>query len=255
MILETFMAAILGAPNARSQGTPNRPAVRLAYMVKTWNERLTVARKKRGLSKAELARSVGVSGPTVTDWESGEIKGLKIENLHKICRVLRIREAWLLRGRGDMALEGKDFAAGADETFEMGPDIRGGRVPVISWVQAGQWCTTHDEFEPGHAEEWRLCPREHGEHTFALRVRGVSMEPKYQNGDIIFVDPDVPAEHGKHVIAKLVTESEATFKQLVVEGEKMFLRPLNPDWPGEKLIPIDENIVICGVVIGKWVDS
>lgn len=135
---------------------------------------------------------------------------------------------------------------------EPGPAIRG-EVPLISWVQAGAWSEIVDNFAPGDAEEWLPCPKKFGPHAFALRVRGLSMEPRYQSGDIIFVDPDAGAEHGKHVVVRLDDEHEATFKQLVVEGGQRFLRALNPDWPGPKLIPIEGNATICGVVIGKWV--
>lgn len=135
---------------------------------------------------------------------------------------------------------------------EPGPPIRG-EVPLISWVQAGAWSEIVDNFAPGDAEDWLPCPKKFGPHAFALRVRGLSMEPRYQSGDIIFVDPDASAEHGKHVVVRLDDEHEATFKQLVVEGGQRFLRALNPDWPGPKLIQIDGNATICGVVIGKWV--
>lgn len=79
-------------------------------------------------------------------------------------------------------------------------------------------------------------------------------KPSYEDGDIVFVDPDMPAEHGKCVVVRLDDENEATFKQLIVEGNERFLRPLNPDWPGPKLIRINGNATICGVAIGKWVE-
>lgn len=96
-----------------------------------------------------------------------------------------------------------------------------------------------DNFAPGDAEDWLPCPRKFGPHAFALRVRGISMEPRYHDGDIIFVDPDAHIEHGKYVVVLLDDEHEATFKQLVMESGQRFLRALNPDWPGPKLIPIN----------------
>ncbi|WP_454688296.1 S24 family peptidase [Achromobacter aloeverae] len=129
-----------------------------------------------------------------------------------------------------------------------------GQVPLISWVQAGALTEVIDNYAPGDADVWHACPRRHGPHTFALRVRGVSMEPKFQDGDIIFVDPDVAAEHGRNVVVRFEDSKEATFKQLVVEGEHKYLRALNPDWPGPRLIEIDASATICGVVIGKFVE-
>jgi len=129
-----------------------------------------------------------------------------------------------------------------------------GQVPLISWVQAGALAEVIDNFAPGDADVWHACPRRHGPHTFALRVRGVSMEPKFQDGDIIFVDPDVAAEHGRNVVVRFEDSKEATFKQLLIEGEHQYLRALNPDWPGPRLIEIDASATICGVVIGKFVE-
>lgn len=133
--------------------------------------------------------------------------------------------------------------------------VMSARVPLISWVQAGHWCEAIDLFQPGDAEDWLFCPVNHGASTFALRVRGVSMEPKYRDGAIIYVDPDRSADHLSNVVVRLEGEKEVTFKQLVIEGDKRFLRPLNPDWPGPKLIEINSDAVVCGVVIGQFIED
>jgi transcriptional regulator with XRE-family HTH domain len=101
IILESFMVRILGTPKSPCQGTPKPLNVRLAYM-KTWNERLKFSREARGYNKIELARGVGVSSPTVTDWESGEIKKLEGVNLLKVCDFLKISPRWLLLDEGCM---------------------------------------------------------------------------------------------------------------------------------------------------------
>ncbi len=137
----------------------------------------------------------------------------------------------------------------------VGPDIRG-PVPLISWVQAGQWQEVIDNLSPGDAEEWLPCPVSHGDRTFVLRVRGESMlnpygRPSFMDGDLIFVDPDRHAEHGSLVVVRLDDEKGATFKKLVIEGDRKYLRPLNPAWP-EPMMQINGNATICGVVIGKW---
>ena len=41
--------------------------------------------------------------------------------------------------------------------------------------------------------------------TFILRVKGASMEPKFYNGDLIFVDPAIVVESGKYVVVNLKT--------------------------------------------------
>ncbi len=82
------------------------------------------------------------------------------------------------------------------------------------------------------------------------------MEPGYQHGDIIFVDPDVTPAHGKDVVAQLGERDEVVFRRLVVEGRLEYLKPANPHWP-DKIIEISAHpgARIIGVVIGKWVEK
>lgn len=207
-------------------------------------QRIRELRKARGLTLQQVADVFGITRASVSGWESDDTRPDQ-DKLPALARKLGTTVEHLLTGK-------RPDAADSDANVEPGPDLRG-HVPLISWVQAGNWEAVVDNFSPGDAEDWMPCPRKYGPQTFALRVRGVSMEPKYQDGDIIFVDPDAQAEHGKNVVVRLDDEHEATFKQLVVEGGQKFLRAINPDWPGPKLIPINGNATICGVVIGKWV--
>ena len=101
-----------------------------------------------------------------------------------------------------------------------------------------------------------MCPTAYGPKAFALRVRGESMfdptgRKSFKDGDIIFIDPDRCADNGSLVVCKLVESKEATFKQLVIEGSERYLKALNPSWP-ERIIKINGNAAICGVVIGKF---
>lgn len=76
----------------------------------------------------------------------------------------------------------------------------------------------------------------------------------YSDGDIIFVDPEREAINGSRVVVRLDDSKEATFKQLVIEGDKKYLMALNPSWP-DRIIEVKGNATICGVVIGKWTDE
>lgn len=122
--------------------------------------------------------------------------------------------------------------------------------PLLSWVQAGEWTETSREYLPEYDTELYPCPVHCSRRTFVLQVRGISMEPKFSEGDLIFVDPEVEADHGKYVVVLLEGSDETTFKQLVVEEDRNFLKALNPDWP-ERLIEVNSNAQICGVVVFK----
>lgn len=143
-----------------------------------------------------------------------------------------------------------------DRNVEPGPDVRG-KLPLISWVQAGAWESIVDNFAVGDAEEWLLSPIQTSENAYYLRVRGLSMynpagEPSFRENDLVLVEPQSYAESGALVIVRLEDQKEATFKQLIVEDGKKYLRALNPDWPN-RIIQVNGNATICGVVKTKVV--
>lgn len=132
---------------------------------------------------------------------------------------------------------------------ESGPGVRSLR-PLISWVQAGEWAEIAGKFALGDAEDLLPCPVRCSPDTFVLRVRGESMEPKFHDGDLIFVDPQVSPDSGKYVVVRMEDSHEATFKQLIVEGDRQYLKALNPDWP-KRIIEVNANATLCGVVVFK----
>jgi phage repressor protein C with HTH and peptisase S24 domain len=80
-----------------------------------------------------------------------------------------------------------------------------------------------------------------------------SQEPDYQEGDIIYVDPGLAATNGKDIVIRLDDRNEVTFKRLVIEGRRSYLKPLNRAWP-DQIIGVPDGARIVGVVIGTWTD-
>lgn len=201
------------------------------------SERIKQARADAQLTQDQLAACVGVTKSAVSQWEGGNTKGMKPENIFKAAECLKVDPEWLATGKHSV----KEIAPAY---------LKGGeRVPLISWVQAGHWCEAIDNPQ-GAPEDWLNCPVPCSKNTFALKVHGISMEPRVKAGEIIFVDPEVEPVHGNLVVVRIESTGEATFKQLVVEDGKKMLKALNPDWP-EKFITIKDDAIICGVVIFK----
>ncbi len=210
---------------------------------------------EKGVDQVEIAKVAGVSKGTVNQWLSGGIKSMKLEYALYLQDAFGYNHRWLVMGEEPKwQVDRRKNVKPNYPNTSPGPAPKP-PVPLISWVQAGEWCGVVDNFAPGDADEWLPCPKAHGPNTFALRVRGVSMEPKYRDGAIIFVDPGRQADHLSNVVVRLEDDKEATFKQLVVEDNKRFLRPLNPEWPGPKLMEINQSATICGVVIGQFIED
>jgi SOS-response transcriptional repressor LexA len=192
-----------------------------------------------GSNQAELGVAIGVSQASISD---AKRKGkIPPEWLVKMATERGVNPVWVLTGHGQMKIESPSLF-----NVSAGPDLR--RVPVISFVQAGDWTEAIEEFSPSEAEEFVAVTSSVGPRTFGLRVVGNSMEPEFWAGEIVIVDPDREAETGAFVVAK-INNDEATFKQLIKDGGSVFLRPLNSAYPIMDVTGRDLRIV--GRVVEK----
>ena len=64
-------------------------------------ERIRALRLARGLKQKDLARSIGISPPSLSELETGESKEPSGKVLAALCRVLKTNPDWLLTGAGD----------------------------------------------------------------------------------------------------------------------------------------------------------
>ena len=70
---------------------------------------------------------------------------------------------------------------------------------------------------------------------YALRVVGDSMEPEFADGSVIIIDPGCVPRDGSYVVVEFA--GDVFFRQLVFDGERRFLKPLNPKYGGFDLTP------------------
>jgi SOS-response transcriptional repressor LexA len=264
-----YLAQLLGIPLFLSIGIPNQKRYRLKSM-STLAERLQeLVKEKPNYRQKALADACFIKPPSVADWFKGKTKNLEGANLQRAADYFGVMPLWLAEGKlpkyrpQTQRLSPPSIVSEAPpphylRNTEVAPAIdRQGLVPLISWIAAGSWSTVEDPYSTGDAEEWLPCPVRHGSRTYCLRVRGESMnnpdgKPSYDDGDIIYVDPDQEAVSGNRIITRLDDASEATFKQLVEEDGKRLLKALNPAW-SPRYLELNVDATYCGKVIGKWV--
>lgn len=182
-----------------------------------------------GHSQAWLAEKCGVSANAVTKWiRSGQISR---ENLAALSAAIKVSSDSLIGRAGALNVED-------------GPIIRN-LLPQISWVQAGRWNEVYDPLQPGEYEALVPVTKKMSPRSFALRVTGDSMEPLFPEGSIIAVDPERQAKHKSYVVVRQNGNFEVTFKQLVIDGGRSYLKPVNPRYP---IMDLGPDAVICGVV-------
>ncbi|EAX0692295.1 LexA family transcriptional repressor [Salmonella enterica] len=124
------------------------------------------------------------------------------------------------------------------------------KYPLISWVSAGAWCYADEPYSLSDVSEWYESETTVYGRGFWLRVEGDSMTAptglSIPEGTLVLFDTGRDPDNGNLVIAKLEDSNEATFKKLIIDGGRRYLKGLNPAWP---LVPINGNCIIIAVAV------
>mgnify|MGYP001816111592 FL=1 len=82
---------------------------------------------------------------------------------------------------------------------------------------------------------------------FALRVLGVMMDPEFEHGSVIVIDPEGLVKDASFVVAN--HNDEFYFRQLVMDGERLLLKCLNHAY--QEVVELSGLDDIHGVVSQK----
>ena len=199
------------------------------------------------VSNAKLARMIGVSRPTIGNWIEGKSAPTG-ENLTNLANALKVDPNWLMSGKESQARLDNNVDVSQKIPFDGRP------VPVISWVAAGAFDPIQTVLRDAEIDEYLPPIKECGKNGYGLVVTGISMSPKFEPEDRIYVNPDFQVSDlktGDLVIVSCAGDNEATFKQLIIEGTTKYLKPLNPKWD-EQIIKLTEDCRLVGKVVGLY---
>jgi repressor LexA len=115
----------------------------------------------------------------------------------------------------------------------LSPLSAGRMVPVINKVSAGYPSDFNDlDYPVGIADDYVRCPDLHDPNTFAVRVVGDSMEPKFHEGDIVVFSPAAEVVSGDDCFIRFEMPHETSFKRVFFEPDnKIRLQPRNDKYP------------------------
>lgn len=213
-------------------------------------------------SGAELARLTRQNEVTVRSHVNGT-RDVSKKAAEAYSRALKIDPAWLIYGHGSMARGVEDVVLLGDDTpnsfddAEMPANARlssaetpdfqifARDIPILGSAECGQdgvfTLNTGDPIDfvrrpPGQATRRGI---------YCIYAQGSSMEPAYEAGDLIYVDPHQPPKPGRDVVIQLRKQSEAGepryfLKRLVKHTSTQWrVKQFNP----EKEIVLEEREV------------
>lgn len=200
--------------------------------------RLKQLRNEKKINQRELAIFLKVAPSTISMYESGQ-REPNFEVLESLADFFNVDLNYLL-GKSDKTTK---------LMIEDSQPPQGLQIPVLGNVAAGIPISAVEDILD--YEEIDASWKSQGE-FFALRIKGDSMQPKMDDGDVVIVRQQSDANSGDTVIA-LVNGDDATCKKLQKTENGIMLVSTNPNY-----LPIffsNEEIVTKPVVIlGKVVE-
>lgn len=201
-------------------------------------QRLKQLRKEMGLSQKSLSEHLGVTQQAVGKWETGR-SSPDPATLARLAELLETSADYLL----GISEQPAELAA---------PSLPYGEspIPVIGTVRAGYGSLA---FEEDYGVEY-ACVKD-PESYFYLVVKGDSMEPRIQDGDLALVHRQPTLENGDLGVM-VFGEGEGTLKKYIQRGNAVILQPFNLAYE-EKVIRGEElnQLFIAGKVVetrAKW---
>ena len=190
---------------------------------------LRQARLAKGLTQRQVAAHIGINQNTYSYWETGRSR-VDTAALPRLAALFGVSVDYLLGNAGE-------------ET------PKGVKIPVLGRVAAGipieavEDILDYEEISPHMAAQGEF---------FALQVKGRSMEPRMQVGDIIICKKQSDAETGD-VAVVLVNGDDATVKKIKKTSAGLYLLPTNPAFD-PLFYTYDEVMDRPVTIIGKVVE-
>lgn len=206
---------------------------KLAYMgdtTQTIGERIREARQTYRISQGSLAKRVGVSASAVSQWESGDVRGLKPANLLATARALGISVQWLVYGSGRMRAD-----TGGPAT----------RVPVVPWHNAGDADHTIRE---ERCEEYVDAAFPADARLFATVIPDDSMGGEIPRGSTLVVDLELAPEPGDYILVRHIETGDVSCRRLIRDAGRLYLQAANPAYPmhsadGHEIIGVVREVI------------
>jgi SOS-response transcriptional repressor LexA len=188
-------------------------------------------------SLSELARLTGVPQPTLHRMSTGEAKEPRHSTLKLVTDYFGVSVSDIV--------ETAMSDIGSLSNVELIVARR--EVPLLSWDQLSPESAS---LETSHRDATAKVPVSDsviGRNAFGLKIVNDSMAPEFPEGSVIIVDPDRAPGTGDFVVVRDPDTGQATFKRLVEDAGRWYLRPLNPSYPTIQIADVASGVI--GVVV------
>ncbi len=119
------------------------------------------------------------------------------------------------------------------------------KIPLVGWTAGGEAIFSEENVLDWVSISSRFL-KTYSADIFLLKVKGNSMSPKIENGDVVIVKKQYTADSGQTIVALM--GSDTTVKKYLPREDHIVLQPENPEH--EPLVVFPDELRIQGVVQG-----
>ena len=237
-------------------------------------ENITHFRKQRGITQKELAKEVGITASTMTDY-------IKLRSAPSFGVIQKLADYFGVK-KSDIDTTFKEESSSlTDFPDSLAQQIMGKVVQLTPPNKKIVLRTSEELLESQNKEETKknevseviqLYNYDYYDHPasagtgqylndvrverielpvdvdadFVIPIKGDSMEPDYHDGDLVFIQTSVDLNNG--VIGVFNYNGDAYIKQLVIDKEQAYLHSLNPAYKDMPITPETDFRIIGEVV-------
>lgn len=216
-------------------------------------DKLKQKREELSLEQKELAKFIGVSKQAYFKWERGLSKPTRA-NIAKLEKVLKVPKGYL--NEDEISSLYKQLTGPNQEKVLiyvqdlvssqkiMNISENCSEYHVYEKLSAGTGSSVYEDLDYDVVYYNEKLP-----HDFASWVDGNSMEPTYQNGEVVLIRK-MGFDYDGEVYA-VVWDSKIYIKKVYREEGGLRLVSINKDYP-DKFAPFDENPRVIGKIVGHF---
>ena len=196
-----------------------------------------------GINEAELARKASMPQPTLHRILSGATKSPRGTSLAPLANFFSVTINQLI-GVDELP---SDRVAGTHNSRIYGWTP----IPVISWKQAAVWQQFQHELREHSWKDWTSTDLSVSDAAFAVIVNSDAMSPTFNEGTTLIVEPNLEAVNRDYVIVALTDHENATFRQLLIDGDDKYLKSINDEF---RTMQMDQSNYIVGTLVQSRMD-
>ena len=186
--------------------------------------RLKQARELRHITLEEAGKKVDVHKSTVLRWENGETEKIKLPIIETLASYYNVNPVWLMGY--DVPMENTEDMLKKIGAIPLS-EIETTKIPVLGKVKAGYNYLAQENIIDYIAFNIDGADKEN---YYALYVIGDSMEPLFDDGDIVIVHKQDDFSNGDNCVI-LINGDEATIKKVYKGTTGIKLQAVNPYYP------------------------